>query len=61
MAGDSLLKDARKELGGKAVIWAPAIAGAVVAGPVGAVVGMATGIAIAIKISDSSQSDPKSD
>lgn len=57
MAGQSLVQDAATELTGKAVMWGPAIAGAMVLGPLGAVLGLAASVAIAAKVSSSLPSD----
>jgi hypothetical protein len=45
MAGRTIGEEVTKELAVKATIWGPALAGGVVAGPVGAAVGAVLGIA----------------
>lgn len=46
MAGKSFGEEFRDELTGKAVMWGPAIAGAVLLGPVGIALGLAASVAI---------------
>jgi hypothetical protein len=54
MAGRTLVQEAAVELTGKAVMWGPAIAGAILLGPAGVVLGLATSVAIATRLSSSS-------
>ena len=46
MAATSFGEDFRDELTGKAVMWGPAIAGAVLLGPVGIALGLAASVAL---------------
>jgi hypothetical protein len=46
MAGRSYSEDLSSEMAGKAVMWGPAIAGAVLLGPVGLVLGLAAAVAV---------------
>jgi hypothetical protein len=46
MAGRSFSDDLRNEMTGKAIMWGPAVAGAVLLGPVGFVLGLATSVVI---------------
>lgn len=46
MAGKSFSEDLSNEITGKAVMWGPAIAGAVLLGPVGIALGLAASVAI---------------
>jgi hypothetical protein len=48
MAGESLVRDAATELTGKAIVWGPAIAGALLLGPAGVLLGLAASVAIAV-------------
>jgi hypothetical protein len=54
MAGRTLAQEAAVELTGKAVMWVPAIAGAILLGPAGVFLGLATSVAIVSKLSSSS-------
>ncbi|MGH7169987.1 MAG: hypothetical protein ACRELG_06905 [Gemmataceae bacterium] len=45
-----------KELGGKAVVWGPSIAGALLLGPVGLFLGLAASVGIVESVYDSSPS-----
>jgi hypothetical protein len=44
--GQEVVRDAAKEVAGKAVMWVPAIAGALMLGPVGIFLGLATSVGI---------------
>ena len=46
MAGRTLGEDFRNEMTGKAVMWGPAIAGALLLGPVGIALGLAASVVI---------------
>jgi hypothetical protein len=46
MAGRTVGEDVAVELAGKAVIWGPSIAGAILLGPVGFLLGVAASVAI---------------
>jgi hypothetical protein len=46
MAGRSFSEDLSKEMTGKAVMWGPAIAGAILLGPVGFALGLATSVVL---------------
>ena len=59
MAGKSFGEEFRDELTGKAVMWGPAIAGAVLLGPVGIALGLAASVAV-IASSDGSAHQPPS-
>jgi hypothetical protein len=56
MAG-SFSEDLKKEMTGKAVMWGPAIAGAVLLGPVGFALGLATSVVLVVS-GGSSDSPP---
>ncbi len=57
MAERSFSDDLRKEMTGKAVMWGPAIAGAVLLGPVGFALGLATSVVL-VALGSSSDSPP---
>ena len=65
MAAKSFGEDFRDELSGKAVMWGPAIAGAVLLGPVGIALGLAASVAVIASGGDSppqpSGGDPPKD
>jgi hypothetical protein len=46
MAGKSFGEEFGEEFAGKAVMWAPAIAGAALLGPVGILLGLAASVAV---------------
>lgn len=46
MAGKSFGEEFRDDLTGKAVMWGPALAGAVLLGPVGIALGLAASVAV---------------
>jgi hypothetical protein len=46
MAGKSFSEEFGDQLAGKAVMWGPAIAGAVLMGPVGIALGLAASVAV---------------
>ena len=46
MAERSFSDDLRKEMTGKALMWGPAVAGAVVLGPLGFALGLATSLVL---------------
>ena len=48
MAGRSFGEDFRNELTGKAIVWGPAITGAILAGPIGFVAGLAASVAVIV-------------
>ena len=48
MAGKSFGEELGGEMAGKAIMWGPAIAGAVLLGPVGVVLGLAASVAIVV-------------
>ncbi len=54
MADKSFGEEFSGEMAGKALIWGPAIAGAVLLGPVGILVGIVASVAIVASGSDSS-------
>ncbi len=58
MAGKSHGEEVAGELAGKAVIWGPAIAGAILLDPVGILLGVATSVAIVTSASSSGKSPP---
>ncbi len=65
MAAKSFGEEFRDELTGKAVMWGPAIAGAVLLGPVGIALGLAASVALVASGGDNapqpSSSDPPKD
>jgi uncharacterized membrane protein len=65
MAGKSFGEEFRDELTGKAVMWGPAIAGAILLGPVGIALGLAASAAVIASGGDnppqSSDDDPPKD
>jgi hypothetical protein len=54
MTGRTFGEELRGELAGKTVMWAPAIAGAVLLGPVGILLGLVASVAIVASGSDNS-------
>jgi hypothetical protein len=48
MAERSFSDDLGKEMAGKAVMWGPAVAGAVLFGPMGLALGLATSVVLAV-------------
>ena len=54
MAGTTFGDEVKKGIPGKAVIWGPAIVGAVFLGPLGVLLGLATSVAIAASVNDNS-------
>jgi hypothetical protein len=52
MAGKSFGEELSGEMAGKAVMWGPAIAGAVLLGPVGVVLGLVASVAVVSSCSD---------
>ena len=54
MAGKSFGEEFAGELAGKAVIWVPSIAGAILLGPLGFLLGLATSAAIVASAGNSS-------
>ena len=58
MAGKSFSEDLSNEMAGKAVMWGPAIAGAVLLGPVGLALGLAASVAVVASGSSSKSSPP---
>jgi uncharacterized membrane protein len=61
MAAKSFGEDFRDELTGKAVMWGPAIAGAVLLGPVGIALGLAASVAIVASGGDNAPQQSGSD
>jgi hypothetical protein len=61
MAGRTLGEDFRNEMAGKAVMWGPAITGAVLAGPVGFVLGLAASVVIVASGGGDNSSPPADD
>lgn len=61
MAAKSFGEEFRDELTGKAVMWGPAIAGAVLLGPVGIALGLAASVAIVASGGDSAPQPSGSD
>jgi uncharacterized membrane protein len=65
MAAKSFGEEFRDELTGKAMMWGPAIAGAVLLGPVGIALGLAAPVAIVVSGGDNapqpSSGDPPKD
>ena len=61
MAERTLGEDFRNEMVGKAVMWGPAITGAVLAGPVGFVLGLAASVVIVASGSGDNSSPPAGD
>ena len=57
MTGKSLGQEMAEELGRKAVVWGPPLAGGLLLGPVGIVIGMATTVAIVCSGSSGDGSD----
>jgi len=57
MAGKTFGEDLRNEMAGKGVMWGPAIAGAVLLGPVGFALGLATSVVL-VASGSSSDSPP---
>ena len=58
MAGKSFGDDLSNEMAGKAVMWGPAIAGAVLLGPVGLALGLAASVAVVASGGSSKSSPP---
>ncbi len=58
MAGKSFSEEFGEEFAGKAVMWGPAIAGAILLGPVGIALGLATSVVLVA--SDANGSPPQS-
>ncbi len=54
MAGKSFGEELSGEMAGKAVMWGPAIAGAVLLGPVGVLLGLVASVAVVSSCSDNS-------
>ena len=61
MAGKSFSEEFGEEFAGKAVMWGPAIAGAVLLGPVGIALGLAASVAIVASGGDSPPQPPGGD
>ena len=61
MAAKSFGEEFRDELTGKAVIWGPAIAGAVLLGPVGIALGLVASVAVVASGGDGASQPPGSD
>jgi hypothetical protein len=61
MAGTTFGEDFRNEMMGKAVMWGPAITGAVLAGPVGFVLGLAASVVMVASGSGDNSSPPAGD
>jgi len=61
MAERTFGEDFRNEMAGKAVMWGPAITGAVLAGPVGFVLGLAASVVIVASGSGDNSSPPAGD
>jgi hypothetical protein len=61
MAGTTFGEDFRNEMTGKAVMWGPAITGAVLAGPVGFVLGLAVSVVMVASGSGDNASPPADD
>ena len=57
MTGKSFGQELAEELGRKAVVWGPPIAGGMLLGPVGIVIGVATAVAIVCSGSSGDGSD----
>jgi hypothetical protein len=55
MAGKSFGEEFGEEFAGKAVMWGPAIAGALLLGPVGIALGLAASVAVIASGGDSPQ------
>ena len=54
MAGRTFGQELAVEMTGKAVVWGPAIAGAILLGPVGFFLGLAASAAVVASVSDNS-------
>ena len=54
MAGTTFGEEFGGEMAGKAIMWGPALAGAVLLGPVGVVLGLAASVAIVASGNDNS-------
>ena len=52
MAGKSFGEELGGEMAGKAIMWGPAIAGAVLLGPVGVLLGLVASVAVVSSCSD---------
>ncbi len=61
MARRTFGEEVTGELVGKAIIWGPSIAGALLAGPLGLLVGAAVAVAIVTSGSDSSRAPSSAD
>ena len=61
MTGRTFGEKLSGELAGKAVIWGPSIAGALLLGPFGVLLGLAASVAIVASASDNSQPPPGGD
>jgi hypothetical protein len=61
MAGRTFGEDFRNEMTGKAVMWGPAITGAVLAGPVGFVLGLAASVVMVASGGGDNSSPPAGD
>jgi hypothetical protein len=61
MAEGTFGEDFRNEMAGKAIMWGPAITGAVLAGPVGFVLGLAASVVIVASGSGDNSSPPAGD
>jgi len=61
MAGKSFGEEFRDDLTGKAVMWGPAIAGAVLLGPVGIALGLVASAAVIASGGDSPQQPSSGD
>jgi hypothetical protein len=61
MAAKSFGEDFRDELTGKTVMWGPAIAGAVLLGPVGIALGLAASAAVIVSGDGRPQQPPSGD
>jgi hypothetical protein len=59
MAARSFSDDLRNEMTGKAVMWGPAIAGAILLGPVGIALGLATSVVLMASGDSSESASPK--
>ncbi len=61
MAGKSFGEEFGEEFAGKAVMWGPAIAGAVLLGPVGIALGLAASVAVLASGGESPQQPSSGD
>jgi hypothetical protein len=61
MAGKTFGEDFRNEMTGKAVMWGPAITGAILLGPLGFALGLAASVVIVASGSGDNSSPPAGD